>query len=113
MDHKEALKRATSILVARGEEYGDPATLFGNAAAIASITLQTPISPYHIVKIMDAVKQAREIVRPQTLDNHVDRINYTAFAAQFAYAEDPQLESDIKAMAAKLSPWPKQEVAEG
>ena len=114
MDHREALRLAAQLLTERGRDYGDPARCFSDAATIATVMLRRPITPYDVAKIMEAMKLAREAESPHRADHYVDRINYTAFAAQFSPATDQrdELEDNIRDIAAKFAP-PRQEVTEG
>lgn len=102
MDHREVLQTAFKLLSTRGLEYGDPEQCFGDAAAIATIMLRKPISKYDVAKVLEAVKLAREAESPHKTDSYVDRVNYIAFACQFA-PERPasQLEEEMAALVAK------------
>ena len=102
MDHREVLQTAMRMLNMRGLEYGDPNKCFGDAATIATIMLRRPISKYDVAKILEAVKIAREAESPHKEDSYVDRVNYIAFACQFA-PERPTspLEEEMAALVAK------------
>lgn len=108
MDYKETLRRSAQILNERARDYGTPERCFADAAAIASIMLRRSITDYDVVKIMEAVKLAREAESPHNADHYVDRINYTAFASQFApknqYERRDELEENIKEIAQKFAP---------
>lgn len=86
MDHKEILAECARILSDRGEQYGSVQENFRRAAAIASLKLGFEILPYEVCIIMESVKDARRAFDHTKLDSYVDKINYTAFAAEFAQA---------------------------
>lgn len=106
MDHRETLRLAAVTLNDRGKEYGDPDKCFADAAAVASIMLRKIITKYDVVKIIEAVKIAREAESPHRADNYVDRINYVAFACQFSPAFDDRDANDegLREIAARFAP---------
>jgi len=90
MDTERILNKASRLLKERGDEYGDAAKCFGDAAAIASVMLRRTVTRYEIAKILEALKIAREAEGPHKEDNYVDRINYVAFACQFRPGPKPE-----------------------
>ena len=94
----------------RGSQYGAVEECFDRIAKLASIILNKEITAYDVAIIQVATKLGR-LQEARTLDdNYIDMINYTAFAAQFAKANETQtaMEDDIAEMARKLAP-PKRE----
>lgn len=75
---------ALAIIDQRGQKYGGVEDNFMRAAVIASMKLNTQISPYDVAIIMESVKDARRAVDPGHADSHIDGINYKAFAMMLA-----------------------------
>jgi hypothetical protein len=66
--------------------------MFDKVARILSIIFGRTVTPWEVAQTMIAVKQVRMSVDPLHIDNYVDQVNYTAFAAQFAgIAEEEDL----------------------
>lgn len=83
MDHKEILHNAIAVLDERGAVYGGVEQSFERAAQLATLKLDTVITPYVVAIILESVKDARRAVNPFHVDSHLDGINYRAFAAEF------------------------------
>ena len=85
MNHiEEIYHSALAIIEQRGQKYGGVEDNFMRAAVIASMKLNTQISPYDVAIIMESVKDARRAVDPGHADSHIDGINYKAFAMMLA-----------------------------
>jgi hypothetical protein len=82
------LDKAASLIKERGKTYDSPGggieESFTRAAAIASLWLDTPITPRDVALILASVKMARIASSPSHEDSFVDLCNYVAFAAAFS-----------------------------
>jgi hypothetical protein len=83
MEHKTALREALKVLEDRGAIYGGVEQSFERAAQLATLKLDTVITPYVVAIVLESVKDARRAVNPFHMDSHIDGINYRAFAAEF------------------------------
>jgi hypothetical protein len=109
VENGDILKTSATIIAKRRETYGDPRDCFDRAAAIASATLNRPVSPYEVVTIIHAVKLARIAQSPKNLDHYVDGVSYLAFAGQFIGAEKEDARRDTKAFV----PLPVPDISRG
>ena len=111
MNHREVIKSQVSALNQRQELYGTEATCFARIASFASLLLGREVSEYEVAIFNMATKLGRIPERPDYADNYIDLNNYSAFAAQFAKIPDAvqQMENDVRAMASKLSPYPREQ----
>ena len=85
--HTDILMDTARVLRDRTEQYGNPATAYRHAAAIASAVLGKHLTHYDVVMVMHAVKLSRMVTGRGNLDHYEDAINYLAFAAEFATEE--------------------------
>jgi hypothetical protein len=104
MEYENIMHSATDMFADRGAQYGDMKATLTRQAKIATLILGRVITPYDVAMIMHAVKLGRLEGSRNKADTYIDGINYFAFAASFATAENETLEDDIAAMARRLAP---------
>ena len=94
MSYDRIIDEAAQLVSQRGKQYGDIRENFNRAALIASATLARPVTPYDVVMVLHAVKQARLATDKGHMDSHLDGINYAAFAADLVNVPlAPELEA--------------------
>ena len=82
----DLLTLAFELINARGNEYDNAADIdqnFREAAAVASVVIGKELTARDVAMILHCVKLIRSKSSPGKLDNHVDGMNYLAFAACF------------------------------
>ena len=104
MEYENIMHSASEMFADRGAQYGDMKATLTRQAKIATLVLGRVITPYDVAMVMHAVKLGRLEGSRNKADNYIDGINYFAFAATFATAENETLEDDIVAMARRLAP---------
>jgi hypothetical protein len=104
MEYEQIMQSAGEMFTNRGSQYGDMKATLTRQAKIATLILGRVITPYDVAMIMHAAKLGRLEGSRNKADTYIDGINYFAFAATFATAENETLEDDIAAMARRLAP---------
>ena len=82
----DLLSLAFELINARGADYDKANNIeqnFREAAAVASVVIDKPVTARDVAMIMACVKLIRSKSDPGKLDNYVDGMNYLAFAACF------------------------------
>lgn len=81
-DPKQVLLECMSIIDERGTGYGNGIeSNFARIAELFELSTGVKIKPHEAALFLVCVKLARMQQSPTKLDNYVDLINYTAFAA--------------------------------
>lgn len=81
---QELLVKSAELIGERGTNYGGIENNFQLIADLFSLRIGKNFHPYEVAILMDCVKNARSFANPTHMDNYLDSINYTAFAALFA-----------------------------
>jgi hypothetical protein len=82
----DLLSLAFELINARGADYDKANNIeqnFREAAAVASVIIDKPVTARDVAMIMHCVKLIRSKSAPEKIDNYVDGMNYLAFAACF------------------------------
>jgi hypothetical protein len=82
----DLLSLAFELINARGAEYDKVNNVeqnFREAAAVASVVIDKPLTARDIAMVLHCVKLIRAKSAPEKIDNYVDGMNYMAFAACF------------------------------
>ena len=83
----DLLTHAFALINERAGDYDNASNLEQNyreIAAVASVVIGKPLTPRDVAMIMVVIKLIRSKSSPDKIDNYVDAMNYTAFAACFA-----------------------------
>lgn len=94
----DLLSHAFELINARGADYDNAADIEQNyreAAAVASVVIGKALTPRDVAMIMVCLKLIRSKSSPDKLDNYVDAMNYTAFAACFTGLVPLKLSSPV------------------
>ena len=81
---QELLVKSAELIGERGSNYGGIENNFQLIADLFSLRIGKNFHPYEVAVLLDCVKHARAFANPVHMDNYLDSINYTAFAALFA-----------------------------
>ena len=108
MKYNDLLMRAAHEYNDRAPVSGSFEDLFERACQIYQLTTGNVLTPWQAATFMNCLKMARLKHSPGKMDNYVDAMNYTAFAAQFASEATNNMDDIeqqmIRDMAQKLSP---------
>jgi len=80
----DLLSLAFELINARGADYDKANNIeqnFREAAAVASVIIDKPLTARDVALVMACVKMIRSKSAPEKIDNYVDGMNYLAFAA--------------------------------
>ena len=87
MTPEDICKEAASILVgARLDSHGECSIMCSKIAEYWSVYLGEPISQLDVANMMELLKVARSVIKPNHLDNYVDRCGYAAIAGALSKA---------------------------
>jgi len=83
----DLLTHAFALINERAGDYDNASNLEQNyreIAAVASVVIGKVLTPRDVAMVMVCMKLIRSKSSPDKIDNYVDAMNYTAFAACFA-----------------------------
>lgn len=104
MNHKDILAQSVTALRSRADQYGGEEDVMNRACKIFENITGIEMSLYQGAIFMHSYEMARVKKSQRNLSNIVNSIDYLALSAQFSSAEHDLSMSNVKDMAAKLSP---------
>lgn len=103
MKYENIMISAKEMFSDRGVQYGDMESTLQRQAKIATLILGKSITAYDVAMVMHAVKLGRLEGSRNKADTYIDGVNYLAFAASFATADDT-MDDDIANIVRRFAP---------